>query len=135
AILAVTAYYTRTAGFALVAALAITALLQARRAPGWRTAVLLAPTTLLLPWFAWNSLYGGSTALRQYIHGTPGSGIPVDGPEALLIVVLGNFLLGSDILHVVAPALVSDDVWPGRLVPAPLGFAAAMVLFGYVLYQ
>jgi hypothetical protein len=135
ALLAVMAYYTRTAGFALVAALAITALRDARRVPVWRTAVLLTPTALLLPWFAWNSLHGGSTALRQYVHGTPGSGIPVDGPEALLIVVLGNFLLGSDVLHVVGPALVSDDVWPGHLVPALLGFAAATVLFAYLLYQ
>jgi hypothetical protein len=134
-LLAVLAYYTRTAGIALIATLAIAAAMHARQAPWWRTVMLAAPTLLVIPWFVWSSVYGGSTVLRQYVHGTPGSGIPVDGPEALLIVVLGNFLLGSDILRVVAPALVSEDVFPGGLVPAALGFVAATVLFGFILYR
>jgi hypothetical protein len=138
ALCAAGAYYTRTAGIALVAALAIFALRQAGRAPWSRIVVLLLPAALVPPLFVWTTANGGSSQLSQWLHGIPGVSIGVNSPEALAVVVLANLLTGSDVLWAVAPVLANDELMP--LLPfaaaaRPLAWLAASVFLLYVLWR
>ena len=122
ATLAVLAYYTRTAGIALLAALAIEGLRRASRLAPARLALLLCPLLAATPWFVVTSLHGGSAYLRQLLRGTPGYHVGLDSPAHLAHVVLGHLALGLDILWVVAPLLVDLS---------PLGTALLL----YVAYR
>jgi len=133
-LLATAACYTRLVGLALLGAFAVD-LLRRREADWRRVAVLLLPAALVLPWFVTAASLGGSGYLRHWQDGTPGWSLSMDGPETLLLVLVGNLLLGGDILTVVAPAVVDKSVLPGVTPMHPLAWLAAASLYCYVLWQ
>ena len=134
ALLAVLAYYTRTVGIALVAAMAIDALRRARHGPWWRVALVLLPLLLALPWTAWSAL-NGATYLRLWGGDVASGDLGGNSLEYVLAVVVRNFILGEEILWVGAPALVSEVVLPGVSAALPLALLASAGLFAFVLWQ
>jgi hypothetical protein len=136
ALLATFAYYTRSAGLALVLALAIDAFRRARQRSPWTEVVLLGlPLLMVAPWSLWAGLNGGSGYLRHWIGTAPGWSVGVDSPESLLVVVLANLLLGADALWAVAPAVVHPEVGPGLAAVPPLGWLIGAPLLVYVLWR
>lgn len=135
ALLTAGSFYVRTAGVALVGALALDTLRRTRSLPPWRVALGLLPLPLLLPWVAFTATHGGALYWRDYTQGQSGLGVAVNSPEMLLVVVLGNLLLGEDILWVVAPALVNPAVFPPAPWLWPLAWPIAAALLGWVAWQ
>jgi hypothetical protein len=137
ALCAAGAYYTRTAGIALVAALALCGLRQASYLGWGRVALLLIPALLVPPLLLWSAVNGGSSQLSQWLHGIPGVSIGVNSAEALAIVVLANLLTGSDVLWSVAPVLANDEILPllPGGVPRPVTWLVASTFFVYVVWR
>jgi hypothetical protein len=136
ALLATLAYYTRSAGVALLLALAVETFRRARRGGPWPAViVLLLPLLLVVPWSVWTGINGGSSYLRHWIGTAPGWSVGVDSPESLLVVLLGNLLLGADALWAVAPALVHPDVGPGLSAIPPLGWLIGAPLIVFALWR
>jgi hypothetical protein len=135
-VVATLAYYTRSAGLALIAAFAIDALrrMWARTARG-EALISLLPIILIVPWSLWSAFAGGSGYTRQWVAQAPGWSIGVDSPENLLIVVLGNLIVGSDVLWAVAPSFVHPDVGFGLSSVSPVALLVASPLFIYAVWQ
>jgi hypothetical protein len=110
ALLGVAAFYTRTAGVVLVAALALDSLRRARGAGVGRMAVVVLPLLLVLPWLAWTTLGDDAGYLRHSVSGAGAYHLSLSSPANVARVVLGNLAEGADILWVVAPLFV--DLWP-----------------------
>ncbi len=133
-LLAVAAYYTRLIGLALLIALALDGLRRVRASP-WRAGIMCLPLALAVPWVLWSTLNGGSGYLRHWSHGTAGWSVGVHDAESLIIVVIGNLLLGADVLTVVTPSLVDKTVLPGVTPNQPLAWVAAGGLLVAIVWQ
>jgi hypothetical protein len=102
---ALAAYYTRSAGVAVLLALAIIGLIQARQGRLGRALALGWPLLGAVPWVLWTASHGGVGYIAQWRAGVPGAIAPLTGPEVVLNVLAMQLLAGLDTLWVVAPAL------------------------------
>ena len=120
---ALAAYYTRSAGIALLLALAIVGLIQMRHARWGRAVALGWPVLGAAPWTLWTMTHGGVGYLAQWRTGIPGALTPLTGPDVLFNVVAVNLVSGLDSLWVVAPML-TDVPLLGMLLLLWVGYRA-----------
>jgi hypothetical protein len=109
-LLATSAFYTRTVGIALLAALVLSVLRQRRAVGAQGVIVALLTAALALPWAIWGAGQGGVGYVRYWADNA-------SDWQLRLLVPLLNYFSGLDVGWIVAPAL---PLWASQ---GPVGLA------------